>query len=155
VSHPPVPLNDQSTNTPSAWDNPQFRAAIEATGKKQIIVAGITTDVCTAFLSRSLRAAGYTVFANVEASGTTTELVRDTANAQMAMAGVQLYSLFAIVCDLMRDWRNTCQRMEILRDITQLRFRLVRLFQERLGSSRAGMDQLSFRKVEKKKHQVK
>jgi hypothetical protein len=42
-----------------------------------------------------------------------------------------------------------------LRDITQLRFRLVRLFQERLGSSRAGMDQLSFRKVEKKKHQVK
>jgi nicotinamidase-related amidase len=30
----------------NAWDNAEFRAAIEATGKKQIIVAGITTDVC-------------------------------------------------------------------------------------------------------------
>jgi hypothetical protein len=98
----------------SAWDNAQFRAAIEATGKKQIIVAGITTDVCTAFLSLSLRAAGYSVFANIEASGTTTELVRDTANDQMARAGVQMYSLFAIVCDLMRDWRNTPGAKEVL-----------------------------------------
>ena len=30
----------------NAWDNAAFRAAIEATGKKQVIVAGITTDVC-------------------------------------------------------------------------------------------------------------
>jgi hypothetical protein len=29
-----------------AWDNDQFRNAIKATGKKQIIVGGITTDVC-------------------------------------------------------------------------------------------------------------
>ncbi|KAF1914034.1 Isochorismatase-like protein [Ampelomyces quisqualis] len=98
----------------NAWDNAQFRAAIEATGKKQVILAGITTDVCTAFLSLSLRAAGYSVFANVEASGTTTALVRDTANDQMARAGVQLYSLFAIVCDLMRDWRNTPGAKEVL-----------------------------------------
>jgi nicotinamidase-related amidase len=98
----------------NAWDNPEFRAAIEATGKKQIIVAGITTDVCTAFLSLSLRAAGYSVFANIEASGTTTELVRDTANDQMARAGVQMYSLFAIVCDLMRDWRSTPGAKEVL-----------------------------------------
>jgi len=98
----------------NAWDNPAFRAAIEATGKKQIIVAGITTDVCTAFLSLSLRAAGYSVFANIEASGTTTALVRDTANDQMARAGVQMYSLFAIVCDLMRDWRGTPGAKEVL-----------------------------------------
>jgi hypothetical protein len=98
----------------SAWDNPDIRAAIKASGKKQIIVAGITTDVCTAFLALSLRAEGYTVFANIEASGTTTELVRDTANDQMARAGVQLYSLFAIVCDLMRDWRATPGAKEVL-----------------------------------------
>jgi hypothetical protein len=40
--------------------------------------------------------------------------VRDTANAQMARAGVQMYSLFAIVCDLMRDWRNTPGAKEVL-----------------------------------------
>lgn len=61
----------------------------------------------TTFLALSLRAEGYSVWANVEASGTTTELIRSTANDQMRNAGVQIVSLFAIVCDLMRDWRNT------------------------------------------------
>lgn len=47
------------------------------------------------------------VWANVEASGTTTELIRDISNSRMEAAGVQLTSLFAIMCDLMRDWRMT------------------------------------------------
>ncbi|KAF1842272.1 Isochorismatase hydrolase [Cucurbitaria berberidis CBS 394.84] len=98
----------------NAWDNAEFRAAIKATGKKQIIVAGITTDVCTAFLALALRSEGYSVFANVEGSGTYTELVRDTANSRMQQAGVQLVSLFSIVCDLMRDWRATPGAKEIL-----------------------------------------
>ncbi|KAK3722547.1 hypothetical protein LTR37_002539 [Vermiconidia calcicola] len=90
-----------------AWDNAEFKAAVKATGKRQVILAGITTDVCTTFLALSLRAEGYSVWANVEASGTTTELIRDVSNDRMARAGVQLVSLFSIVCDLMRDWRNT------------------------------------------------
>ncbi|KAH7402849.1 isochorismatase hydrolase-like protein [Pyrenochaeta sp. MPI-SDFR-AT-0127] len=98
----------------NAWDNPEFKAAVKATGKQQIIVAGITTDVCTAFLALSLRAEGYSVFANIEGSGTTTALVRDTANSRMEKAGVQLVSLFAIVCDLMRDWRATPGAKEVL-----------------------------------------
>lgn len=47
------------------------------------------------------------MWANVEASGTSTELIRDVSNDRMARAGVQIVSLFSIVCDLMRDWRNT------------------------------------------------
>lgn len=98
----------------SAWDNPDFRAAIEATEKKQVIVAGITTDVCTTFLALALRAEGYSVFANIEGSGTYSQLVRDTANSRMQQAGVQLVSLFSIVCDLMRDWRATPGAKEVL-----------------------------------------
>ena len=120
-----------------AWDNADFRAAVKATGKNQIvsckghktisnttphhdfrprheltctpfqIMDGIVTDVCTTFLALSLRAEGYSVWANVEASGTTTEFIRDVSNDRMALAGVQLVSLFSIVCDLMRDWRST------------------------------------------------
>ena len=108
-----------------AWDNSEFRAAVKAAGKKQIIMAGIVTDVCkcpgstftqlqttdsfigTTFLALSLRAEGYSVWANAEASGTTTEFIRDVSNDRMARAGVQLVSLFSIVCDLMRDWRDT------------------------------------------------
>ncbi|EEB95293.1 hypothetical protein MPER_05756, partial [Moniliophthora perniciosa FA553] len=54
----------------NAWDNAEFRAAVQATGKKQVILAGIVTDVCTAFLALSLLEEGYEVFANSEAYGT-------------------------------------------------------------------------------------
>jgi nicotinamidase-related amidase len=90
-----------------AWDNADFRAAVRAANKTQIIMAGIVTDVCTTFLALSLRAEGYSVWANVEASGTTTGLIRDVSNDRMARAGVNVVSLFSIVCDLMRDWRST------------------------------------------------
>ncbi|CAP68649.1 uncharacterized protein PODANS_7_6200 [Podospora anserina S mat+] len=98
----------------NAWDSPEFRAAVKATGKKQIILAGIVTDVCTAFLARSLRAEGYSVWANQEASGTVTKEIRDLANDQMMRAGVNVVSLFSIVCDLMRDWRSSPGAKEIL-----------------------------------------
>ncbi|KAF2275785.1 Isochorismatase hydrolase [Westerdykella ornata] len=111
--YPDAPLIKRNGEV-DAWDNAEFREAVKATGKKQVIVAGITTDVCTAFLALSLRAAGYSVFANIEASGTYTPLVRDIANSRMQQAGVQLVSLFAIVCDLMRDWRNTPGAKEVL-----------------------------------------
>ncbi|KAJ4347214.1 uncharacterized protein N0V89_011153 [Didymosphaeria variabile] len=96
----------------NAWDSPEFRAAVRATGKKQMIIGGIVTDVCTSFLTLSLRSEGYSVFANVEASGTTSPLVRDTANLRMQAAGVHLVSQFAIAGDLMRDWRNPSPGVE-------------------------------------------
>ncbi|RYP15749.1 hypothetical protein DL765_005524 [Monosporascus sp. GIB2] len=97
----------------NAWDNPEFREAVIAANKSQIILGGITTDVCTAFLALSLRDAGYKVYANQEASGTTTELIRNEANNRMRDAGVQILSYFAIICELMRDWRNTPGAVEI------------------------------------------
>ncbi|KAK5446749.1 hypothetical protein LTS15_009682 [Exophiala xenobiotica] len=56
----------------NAWDNPDFKAAVEATGRKQIILGGIVTEVCTMFLALALREAGYSVWANTDASGTAT-----------------------------------------------------------------------------------
>lgn len=53
-----------------------------------------------------MREAGYSVWANVEASGTTSPLVRDIANLRMQAAGVHLGGIFSIVGDLFRDWRN-------------------------------------------------
>ncbi|KAM0325387.1 hypothetical protein ACHAQA_007373 [Verticillium albo-atrum] len=98
----------------NAWDNEEFRDAVRATNKSQIILAGITTDVCTTFLALSLRAEGYSVWANIEASGTTTELIRDASNDQMRDAGVTVASTFAIAMDLMRDWREKPGAVELL-----------------------------------------
>lgn len=91
----------------NAWDNSDFRAAVKATGKKQLIVAGITTDVCVEFLSLSLIQEGYTVYANTEASGTFNARIAREAFDRMQAAGVQVMSNFGIALDLMRDWRNT------------------------------------------------
>lgn len=98
----------------NAWDREEFRDAVRATNKSQIILSGIVTDVCTTFLALSLIEEGYSVFANVEASGTGTALIRDVSNDRMANAGVQIMSFFAIAMDLMRDWRNTPGAAELL-----------------------------------------
>ncbi|TDZ23154.1 putative hydrolase YcaC [Colletotrichum orbiculare MAFF 240422] len=110
--HPSAPLIKRNGEV-DAWDNSDFRDAVRAANKSQIILAGITTDVCTTFLALSLRAEGYSVWANVEASGTTTELIRDISNDRMAQSGVQIVSLFSIALDLMRDWRNTPGALEL------------------------------------------
>ncbi|TKA37468.1 hypothetical protein B0A49_13698 [Cryomyces minteri] len=111
--YPDAPLVKRQGEV-DAWDNADFRAAVRATNKTQVVMAGIVTDVCTTFLALSLRAEGYSVWANVEASGTTTALIRDVSNSRMQAAGVQLVSLFSIVCDLMRDWRAKIGSEQVL-----------------------------------------
>ncbi|EAQ91310.1 hypothetical protein CHGG_03245 [Chaetomium globosum CBS 148.51] len=86
--YPDAPLIKREGEV-NAWDNSDFRAAIKATNRTQIIIAGIVTDVCTAFLARSLRAEGYSVWANLEASGTTTKegVGRRDTNTACAVGG--------------------------------------------------------------------
>ncbi|PPQ75690.1 hypothetical protein CVT26_001524 [Gymnopilus dilepis] len=111
--HPNAPLIKRNGEV-DAWDNEDFRKAVRATGKKQIIMGGITTDVCTTFLALSLVQEGFTVFANAEASGALSQRIADDANDRMRAAGVHVLSSFAVVCDLMRDWRNTPGSKELL-----------------------------------------
>ncbi|PGH11053.1 hypothetical protein AJ79_05095 [Helicocarpus griseus UAMH5409] len=98
----------------NAWDNAAFRDAVRATGKRQVIVGGIVTEVCTAFLSLSLVDEGYQVFANAEASGTFNDKTAEDANRRMEKAGVTILNNFAITMDLMRDWRQTPGMNEVL-----------------------------------------
>ncbi|KAF9067494.1 Isochorismatase-like protein [Rhodocollybia butyracea] len=90
----------------NAWDNADFRAAVRATGKNQLVLAGITTDVCAAFLALSLREEGYTVFVNAQASGAASEVIAEDAKARMRDAGVFVVSPYVVVSDLIRTWAN-------------------------------------------------
>lgn len=65
-------------------------------------------------MALSLVAEGYTVYANSEASGALTKRIADEANDRMRAAGVHVMSTFAVLCDLMRDWRNTPGSAELL-----------------------------------------
>lgn len=90
----------------NAWDNEDFVAAVKATGKKQLLIAGIVTEVCVAFPALSAIEEGYEVFAVTDAAGTFNQTTRDAAWSRMEAAGVQLVSWFGAACELHRDWRN-------------------------------------------------
>ncbi len=90
----------------NAWDNEDFVAAIKKTGRKQLIIAGVVTDVCVAFPALSAIAEGFDVFVVTDASGTFDKTVPQAAWARMNAAGVQLMNWFSVACELHRDWRN-------------------------------------------------
>ena len=90
----------------NAWDNEDFVKAVKATGKKQLIIAGVVTDVCVAFPALSALEEGYEVFVVTDASGTFNETVQQAAWARMSAAGAQLMNWFSVACELHRDWRN-------------------------------------------------
>lgn len=90
----------------NAWDNEEFVEAVRQTGRRQLIIAGIVTDVCVAFPALSAIEAGYEVFVVTDASGTFNPAVRDAAWIRMANAGAQLMNWFSVACELHRDWRN-------------------------------------------------
>jgi nicotinamidase-related amidase len=90
----------------NAWDNEDFVKAVKATGRKQLIIAGVVTDVCVAFPALSALEEGYDVFVVVDASGTINKDMRDAALMRMVHAGAQTLSWFSVVSELHRDWRN-------------------------------------------------
>ncbi|MBI1911198.1 MAG: isochorismatase family protein [Deltaproteobacteria bacterium] len=89
-----------------AFDNPDFAAAVKATGRKNLIISGISTDVCVAFAALSAVAAGYNVQAVLDASGTWSHLAAEAAIIRMRDAGVTMTSSVAMTAELQRDWRN-------------------------------------------------
>lgn len=90
----------------NAWDNEDFVKAVKATGRKQLIIAGIVTDVCVAFPTLSALEEGFEVFVVTDCSGTFNTAVREAAWLRMQQAGAQLLNWFAVGCELQRDWRN-------------------------------------------------
>ncbi|HTN29441.1 MAG TPA: isochorismate family cysteine hydrolase YcaC [Pseudomonas sp.] len=90
----------------NAWDNEDFVAAVKATGRQQLIIAGVVTEVCVAFPALAAIEEGFEVFVATDASGTFNALTRDSAWGRMSAAGVQLMSWFGVACELHRDWRN-------------------------------------------------
>src|SRR5512145_261134 len=84
----------------NAWDNEDFVRAVKETKRKQLILAGVVTDVCVAFPALSAIEAGYQVFVVTDASGTFNKSVRDAALLRMAHAGAQLMNWFSVACEL-------------------------------------------------------
>lgn len=98
----------------NAWDNEDFVDAVKATGKKQLIIAGVVTEVCVAFPTLSALAEDFEVFVVTDASGTFNEFTRHSAWDRMSSSGAQLMTWFGVACELHRDWRNDVEGLGAL-----------------------------------------
>ncbi|MCK9378340.1 MAG: isochorismatase family protein [Syntrophobacterales bacterium] len=87
-----------------AMDDENFASAVLATGRKNLIMAGITTDVCVVFPAITAVQQGYSVQVVVDACGSPSKIADDVALRRMEKAGVTLTSTNQVIAELARKW---------------------------------------------------
>ena len=91
----------------NAWDNALFVKTVRETGRKTLIMAGVWTSVCVMFPALDAKAAGYNVYAVIDASGDPSEIASRTTVARFAQAGIVPTSANAVLCELQRTWNRS------------------------------------------------
>jgi nicotinamidase-related amidase len=110
------PIDRTSTH---AWSHPEVRAAIDATGRKKLIMAGLVTEVC---LAQSVLAAlkdGFDVFFVSDCSGGITTEAHEDAKVRMVQAGAKPISWLAVISEWAPDY--TSPERAALADVTRQR----------------------------------
>jgi nicotinamidase-related amidase len=90
----------------NAWDDPAFVAAVEATGRRKLVIAGCTTDICLMFPALSALAAGYDVYGVIDASGTWSVLDQQIAVHRLVHAGVVVINTANVLTELQYNHRK-------------------------------------------------
>lgn len=88
----------------NAWDNDDFVAQVRATGRKTLVMAGVWTSVCVMFPALDARAAGYEVYAVIDASGDPSEMASRVSLARFVQGGVRPTTTNALLSELHRTW---------------------------------------------------
>jgi nicotinamidase-related amidase len=88
----------------NAWDNDDFVAEVKSTGRKTLIMAGVWTGVCVMFPALNAVAAGYDVYAVLDASGDPSEMASRISLARFVQGGVKPTSTNALLSELHRTW---------------------------------------------------
>jgi nicotinamidase-related amidase len=97
------PIDRTSMN---AFEDAPFRAAVEATGKKRLIMAGLHTEICQAFATVQALQDGYDVMYVTDAVGGRSQVAHRTAIERMAHAGATPTTALAVVTETFRDWAS-------------------------------------------------
>lgn len=88
----------------NAWDDARIREAVEATGRKTVVISGILTSVCVAFPAIEMAQEGYHVIAAIDASGDYSDLASQTTIARLQQAGVVVESTFSVLSQVHDTW---------------------------------------------------
>lgn len=98
---PGIEIIDRSTV--NAYDDPRVARAIEATGRKKLIFAGISLEVCAGFPAMTAAARGLDAYVAVDASGTFSETKHDVNLFRMQQAGVILSDYATLMVEILKD----------------------------------------------------
>jgi nicotinamidase-related amidase len=90
----------------SSWDNAEFVKAVEATGRKTLVIAGVWTGVCVAFPALQAKADGYKVYFVMDASGDVSEMASRATMARLTAAGCIPVTTNAVLCEFQRTWNR-------------------------------------------------
>lgn len=88
----------------NAWDDASFRTAIEATGRKNIILCGLWTEVCVAWPTVEMIGAGYNIYVVEDCCGATSEVAQQAGLSRMVQAGAIRLTTIAALLEWQRDW---------------------------------------------------
>ena len=111
VDDPPI---DRTTT--NAWEDPEFLAAVRATGRRKLILCALWTEICMAFPALDALREGYEVYPVVDAIGGTSTEAHRTGLDRVMQAGAQPVGWVALAVELQRDWA----REETVNDVIQI-----------------------------------
>lgn len=110
---PGVPEIDRTSM--NSWEDPDFRAAVERTGRKKLIIAGLWTEVCVAFPTLDALREGYQVYVVADAIGGVSHVAHESAMQRMIQAGAIPVTVLGLACELQRDWgRPEANRLRVI-----------------------------------------
>lgn len=98
------PIDRTSINS---WLDPNFKAAVERTGRRKIVVAGLWTEACVMFPSLDLLQAGYEVYVPTDACGDITEEAHERAVQRLVQAGAVPVTSLQFLFELQQDWARS------------------------------------------------
>lgn len=88
----------------NAWDVEGFRRAVEQTGRRTLLVAGIMTSICVVEPALSALAEGYNVYAVIDASGTYSDEAQRISIERLSRAGVKVIDVLGVAAELQKTW---------------------------------------------------
>jgi nicotinamidase-related amidase len=88
----------------NSWEDVEFRRAVEATGRKKLVMAALWTEVCLTFPALDALREGYEVFPVVDAVGGTSPEAHRAGLERIVQAGAQPIGWVSLACELQRDW---------------------------------------------------
>jgi nicotinamidase-related amidase len=98
-----VPIERTSMNS---WDDKNFVAAIEKTGRKKIVLAGLWTETCVTLPTKQAIHDGYEVYVVEDCCGDVSQLAHDNAMKRVIQAGAKPVTALVVMLEWQRDWAN-------------------------------------------------